>query len=230
MPVTLNYSTFRTPKPKPIRVRYRHSLEEVLRLAEASVDRKGKGLNLGRFNPLPRGRSLSRAEKILGLAFASAFSLAVWIHARPEPVSAHVGYYQSLAQPAGRDTPSVQVFLESSVLAIGSGWKAPALFARVHPLFWRRTPTLHPNVLAEHVEAGLAGLAAHGAAIRVTVFGTPSLGTMECGDGTVLVTSRVAGQVELADGTVVRLGALLVQDEQTKQWGVGELTLPPFLP
>jgi len=230
MPVTLNYSTFQPPRPKPIRVRYRRSLEEVLKLAAASVERKGRGLNLGRFNPLPQGRPLTRREKIFGLTFAMAFSLAVWIQAQPEPVSAHTVYYQSLARATGRDAPSVQAFLEPAVLAIGSEWKAPALFAQAHPLFWQRTPALHPNALAARVEAGLAGLAAHGAAVRVTVFGVPSLGTLECGDGTSVVTSRVAGQVELADGTVVRLGARLVQDGQTRQWGVVELTLPPFLP
>ena len=62
------------------------------------------------------------------------------------------------------------------------------------------------------------------------VFGTPELGSMERDGGKAAVTSRVTGQVELADGTVVRLGALLLQDEKSKQWGVVELTLPPFLP
>lgn len=228
--VVLHYSTLRPVQPKPIRVRYKRSLEEVLQQAAASVDRKGKILNLGRFNPLPKGRSLTRFEKVAGLTLATAFTLAIWIHAQPEPVSAHAGYYQSLALTTGTDAPSVQAYVESSVQAVGKEWKAPALFARTHPLFWHRTPAIHPNALALRVEAGLAGLARHGPVVSVTVFGTPALGTMDPGDGTAAVTSRVTGQVELSDGTVVRLEAQLIQDEKSKHWGLVDLTLPPFLP
>jgi hypothetical protein len=221
----------RTPpaKPRPIRVRYRQSLEDVVKRAADSLDRKGKALNLGRFNPLPKGRSLTRKEKISGLALVAAFSLAVWIHARPEPVSAHAGYFQSLALTTSADAPSVQAFAVSTVQAIGKQWAAPALFARVHPLFWQRTPALGPDALVKRMETGLAALAAHGPAVSVTVFGVPALDTMERGKAAVM-TSRVEGQVELSDGTVVRLGARLIQDGKTGQWGVAELTLPPFLP
>jgi hypothetical protein len=230
MPVTLHYSTFQPAKPKPIRVRYKHTLEELLRRAAASVDRKGKALDLGRFNPLPQGRRLTRGEKISGLVLATAFSLAVWICAQPDPVSAHTGYFQSLAMSGGREAPSAQAFLESAVLAFGKEWKAPVLFAHVHPLFWHQEWARDPNEVTRRVEAGLAGLAGHGPVISATVFGTPTLGTMDRADGTAAVTGRITGQAELADGTVVRLAALLIQDEQTKQWGVVELSLPPFLP
>lgn len=228
--VVINYSTMEPAKPRPIRVRYKRSLEEVLKQAAASVDRNGKRLNLGWFNPIRKGRPLTRAEKIFGLTIATAFSLAVWIHAQPEPVNAHADHFRSLALTTGRDAPSVQLFTESAVRAIGKEWKAPALFAHTHPLFWERSPVIHPNALVQRMEAGLDRLAGHGPVVSVTVFGTPALGTMDRGDGTEVVTSRVAGQVELSDGTVVRLGALLIQDLQSKQWGIVELMLPPFLP
>lgn len=228
--VVINYSTMQPAVPRPIRVRHQRSLEEVLKRAAASVEQKGKRLNLGRFNPLPQGRPLTRFEKILGGMFAAAFSLAVWLCALPEPGSAHTSYYQSLAQTAGRDAPSVQAFTETALGAIGKEWKAPVLFAHAHPLFWRRAPAITPNALVQRMEAALAALAAHGPVLSVTVFGMPALGTMDRGDGTAAVTSRVAGQVELSDGTVVRLRALLIRDEKTKQWGIVELTLPPFLP
>jgi hypothetical protein len=232
MPVVINYAAIQTAKPKPIRVRYKRSLNEVLKLAADSVERKGRQLNLGRFNPLPKGRELTRFEKISGLTFAAAFALTVWIQARPEPVSAHAGYYQSLALTAGADAAtSVQAFTESAVRSIGREWKGPALFAQAHPLFWRRHPALHPDELAKRAEAGLAALAGHGAVIGVTVFGTPALGTMAGGDNAApVVTSRVTGQAELADGTVVRLEVLLAQDAKSKQWGIAALSLPPFLP
>ncbi|MBI2496682.1 MAG: hypothetical protein HYV75_01705, partial [Opitutae bacterium] len=145
-------------KPRPIRVRYKRSLEEVLKLAADSVERNGKILNLGRFNPLPKGRALTKFEKVFGLALATAFSLAVWIHARPEPVSAHAGYYRSLALSTGGDAATVQSFAETAVRAIGKEWKAPVLFAHAHPIFWNRLPAVHPNALAQRVETGLAGL------------------------------------------------------------------------
>ena len=231
MPAAMNYSAMQIAKPRPIRVRYKRSLEEVLKLAADSVERNGKKLNLGRFNPLPKGRALTRFEKIAGLTFATAFSLAIWIQARPEPVSAHAGYFQSLALTASGDATSVQAFTEAAVRSIGGEWKAPVLFAQAHPLFWHRTPAMHPNELTKRVEGGLAALAGHGGVMSVTVFGTPVLGTLDLGDGTAaVVTSRVTGQAELADGTVVRLEALLVQEEKSKQWGIAALSLPPFLP
>ncbi len=217
-------------KTRPIRVRYRRSLQELLQLAVASVDRPGGKLDLGRFNPLPQGRHLTRVEKIIGLTFATAFGLAVWIHVLPEPVSAHAGHYRSLALTAGSGSETVQTFVESTVLALGREWKAPVLFAHAHEQFWRRDPAVHPNILAARVEAGLASLAGHGPIMRATVFGRPAFGTRERRDGSVVMTGRVTGQVELADGTVVRLDALLIQDGRTKQWGLAELMLPPFLP
>ena len=177
-----------------------------------------------------RSRPLTRREKTAGYFFAAAFGLAVWINARPEPVSAHTGYLQSLALTTGREATSVQTFTESVVRAIGTEWKAPVLFAQTHPLFWRRTPALPPDALVQRVETGLAALARHGPVMGVTVFGPAALGSMDRGDGTTAVTSRVTGQVELSDGTVVRLAALLIQDAKSKQWGVVDLTLPPFLP
>ncbi len=231
MPVVVNYSAMQSAKPKPIRVRYKRSLEEVLKLAAESVERKGKQLNLGRFNPLPKGRALTKFEKIFGLTFATAFSLAVWIHAWPEPVSAHASYFQSLALSTSMETMSVQTFTETAIRSIGSEWKAPALFAHAHPLFWHRAPAVHPNELSQRVEAGLAALSGHGAVVGVTIFDTPVLGTMDIGEEIpAAVTSRVSGQAELADGTVVRFKVLLVQDEKSKQWGIANLSLPPFLP
>ncbi|MDI1250779.1 MAG: hypothetical protein PSV13_18090 [Lacunisphaera sp.] len=231
MPVTINYSAMQTAQPKPIRVRYKRSLAEVLKQAADSVERRNQKLNLGRFNPLPKGRALTRFEKIFGLSVAAAFSLAIWIHALPEPVSAHAGYFQSLALTGGGGAASVQAFTESAVRSFGGEWKAPALFARAHPLFWHRLPVTHPNELTKRVERGLAALARHGAVMSVTVFGTPVFGTMPMGENAAaVVTSRVTGQAELADGTVVRLEVLLAQDEKSKQWGIAALSLPPFLP
>lgn len=226
----IDYLRSQPAKPRPVRVRYRQSLEDVVKRAADSLDRKGKALNLGRFNPLPKGRPLTRKEKISGLALVAAFSLAVWIHARPEPVSAHAGYFQSLAMTTSADAPSVPAFAVSTLQAIGKQWAAPALFARAHPLFWQRIPATSPDALVKRVEAGLTALAAHGPVVSVTVFGVPALDTMESDQGPAVVTSRVEGQVELSDGTVVRLKARLIQDEKSGQWGVAELTLPPFLP
>lgn len=226
----INYSALQSARPRPVRVHYRSSLEEVLKRAAASIDRKGKAFNLGRFNPLPQGRPLTRKEKFVGLALVAALSLAVWIHARPEPVNAHTGYFRSLALTTGADILSVRAFTDSALRAIGQEWKAPVLFAHAHPLFWARTPAIHPNALTQQIEAGLKRLAGHGPVVSVTMLGTPELGASGRADGTVDVTSRVAGQVELTDGIVVRFSARLIQDEKTRQWGIVELTLPPFLP
>jgi hypothetical protein len=228
--VVINYSALQPARPRPVRVHYRRSLEEVLKQAAASIDRKGKAFNLGRFNPLPQGRPLTRKEKFIGLTLAAAFSLAVWIHARPEPVNAHTGYFRSLALTTGADILSVRAFTDSALRAIGQEWKAPVLFAHAHPLFWERAPAIHPNALAQQMETGLMSLAGHGPIVSVTVLGTPELGASERADGTVDVTSRVTGQVELAAGIVVRFNARLIQDEKTRRWGIVELTLPPFLP
>ncbi|HTL68124.1 MAG TPA: hypothetical protein VL200_10720 [Lacunisphaera sp.] len=232
MPAPVHYSTYQQqqPKPRPIRVRYKRSLEEVLKLALDSVDRKAKRLDLGQFNPLPKGRLLTRGEKTLSVTFVAALGLAVWIQARPEPVSAHASYFESLALSTGSEAPSVQAFAEEAIRTIGREWRAEALFARVHPLFWQQTPDLHPNALTRRVEAAFAGLAAHGPVVGLTIFGAPSVGTLERGNGKVAMTSRLAGQVELADGTVIRLAATLVQDDRSKPWGIAQLSLPPFLP
>ncbi|HVZ65736.1 MAG TPA: hypothetical protein VG936_14315 [Lacunisphaera sp.] len=234
MPAPVNYSAvYSAPqqaKPRPIRVRYKRTLEEVLKLAVESVDRKAKRLDLGQFNPLPKGRSLTRGEKLMCATFIAGLSLAVWIESRPEPVSAHTSYFESLALSTGGDAPSMQAFAEQAIRAIGKEWRPEALFARVHPMYWQRTPSLHPNALTQRVEAALAGLAAHGPAVGLTIFGPPSFGILERGQGKVATTGRITGQVELADGTVMRLDATLVQDDPSRPWGIAAISLPPFLP
>lgn len=234
MPAPVNYSTlYSAPpqaKPRPIRVRYKRTLEEVLKLAVESVDRKAKRLDLGQFSPLPKGRSLTRVEKLMCATFVTALSLAVWIEARPEPVSAHASYFESLALSTGGDAPSMQAFAEQAIRAIGKDWRPDALFARVHPMYWHPTPSIHPNVLTRRVEAALARLAAHGPAVGLTIFGPPTFGTLERDGGKVATTGRLTGQVELADGTVMRLEATLVQDDRSQPWGIAALSLPPFLP
>lgn len=234
MPAPVNYSvlysTPQQPKPRPIRVRYKRSIEEVLKLAVESVERKAKRIDLGQFNPLPKGRLLTRGEKTICVTCAAALGLAVWIQARPEPVSAHTSYFESLALSTGGDSPSVQAFADEAMHAIGKEWRADALFARVHPIFWERTPAIHPNALTKSIEAAFTGLAAHGRVVGLSIFGTPSLGTIDRGHGRTAMTSRLAGQVELADGTVIRLDATLIRDNRSAPWGIAQLSLPPFLP
>jgi hypothetical protein len=100
----------------------------------------------------------------------------------------------------------------------------------VHPSFWRNRPAIHPNVRATRIEQGLTQLAAHGPAVSVQTFPASTAVETQAIDGVDMMASRVAGQMELADGTVVRFAARLVQDESTKHWGLVDLAIPGFLP
>ena len=49
-------------------------------------------------------------------------------------------------------------------------------------------------------------------------------------NGVDALAGQVAGQLELADGTVVRFAAHVVQDAATKRWSLAGLSIPGFLP
>jgi hypothetical protein len=49
-------------------------------------------------------------------------------------------------------------------------------------------------------------------------------------NGVDALAGQIAGQLELADGMVVRYTAQLVQDSATKRWGLTRLSIPGFLP
>lgn len=157
-------------------------------------------------------------------------SLAIWLQARPVPVSAHTAYYQSIASSTRLDAAAPQAFTESALRAIGTDWRAASLFACVHPAFWRNGPPIHPNARTACVEQGLTRLIAHGPAVSVLTFPAPTAVATPAADGVDGMASRVAGQMELADGTVVRFTARLVQEESTKHWGFADLVIPGFLP
>jgi len=57
-----------------------------------------------------------------------------------------------------------------------------------------------------------------------TAVGTELIG------GQDVLAAQVSGQLELADGTVTRFTAHLLQDPATRQWGFVELAVPGFLP
>lgn len=218
------------PMPKPAPIRRELPLEDLLRRLAAGGERAAAKSMAGRFRPAQRGRPLTRIEKGLMLLIVGGLSLAIWLQARPVPVSAHTAYYQSIALSTRLDATAPQTFTESALRAIGTDWRTASLFACVHPAFWRNGPPIHPNVRATRIEQGLTRLAAHGPAVSVLPFPAPTAVETQAVDGVDRMASRVAGQMELADGTVVRFAARLVQDESTKHWGFVDLVIPGFLP
>jgi hypothetical protein len=232
MPATRQYSVppIARARTSPVRPRARLTLEELLRRAAASVDRGPAKVVTGTFLPTKKGRVLTRKEKWLMILMAAGLSLAIWLHSRPEPVSAHTVYYQSLAASNRIEAGSPLHFVDSALGAIGTDWRAASLFACVHPSFWQRGPAIHPDLRAARLEQGLALLAGHGPVVGVTAFPAPTSVETETVDGVDVLAARVAGQLELADGVVVRFAAHLVQDATTKRWGLAELAIPGFLP
>jgi len=230
MPVTLERPTLRPASSKPGPVRRRLTLEELLRRAAASVERGPVKLVSGTFRQVKRGRPLTRIEKGLMMLLAGGLGLAVWLHALPVPVNAHTTYYQSLAATTRLEAGAPRSFAESALRTLGTDWRAATLFACVHPSFWQRGTAIHPNARAARVEQGLARLADHGPVVSVMSFpATTGVGT-EMVDGIGKLAGQVAGQLELADGTVVRFTAHLVQDAATKRWSLTGLSIPGFLP
>ena len=205
-------------------------MEELLRRAAASVEQGPAKLILGRFRPALQGRALTRVEKGLMLLLGGGLGLAIWLQALPAPVSAHAAYYQSLAASARLESGTPVALAESALRAIGADWRPAALFASVQPAFWHRGPAAHPNDRAARIEQGLARLAEHGPILSVLAFPAATAVETETAGGVDVLAARVAGQLELADGAVVRFTAHLVQDGSTKQWGLVELAIPEFLP
>lgn len=201
-----------------------------MRRAAANVDRGQVKLISGRFRPAKRGRALTPTEKGLMLLLAGGLALAIWLHARPVPVNAHPAYYQSLAASTRLEAGAPRSFAEAALRAIGRDWRAATLFTCASPAFWHHGPAVHPNTRAARIEQGLARLAEHGPVVSVLTFPAPTAVDADTVDGKEVLAARVAGQLELADGTVVRFAARLVQDESTRHWGFAELVIPGFLP
>ncbi len=220
----------RPAKPKPVLIRRELPLEDLLRRLATGSERAAVKSIAARFRPVRRGRPLTRIEKGLMLLMAGGLALSLWLQARPVPVSAHTAYYQSIAASTRLDASAPQTFTVSALRAIGTDWRAPSLFACVHRSFWHSSPAIHPNMRARRVEQGLTQLAAHGPVVGVQTFPASTMVETQAVDGMDLMASRVAGQMELADGTVVRFAARLVQDESTKHWGLVDLAIPGFLP
>jgi hypothetical protein len=230
MPATLPYSAPSSAKPRPSPVRRRLTLEELLRRAAASVERGPAKLITGTFRQVKRGRPLTRIEKGLMMLMAGGLGLSIWLHAQPVPVSAHTTYYQSLAATTGLEAAAPRTFTESALQSLGADWRAATLFACVHPSFWQRGTAVHPNTRVARVEQGLARLADHGSVVSVLSFPATTGVETETIDGVDVLAGQVAGQLELADGTVVRFTAHLVQDAPTKRWSLAGLSIPGFLP
>jgi hypothetical protein len=230
MQTTIHYSIAQPARPRPVPVRHRLTMGELLRRAAASVDRGQVKLITGHFKPVQKGRSLTRLEYGLMLLITGGLGLAVWLHAQPAPLSAHTAYYQSIAMSTRLDSTSPRPYVESALRAIGSDWRPATLFACLHPAFWNNGAMFHPNARASRIEAGLSRLAEHGSVLSATAFSTPAPVESQTINGVTLVACRVAGQLELADGAVVRFETLLVQDDQTKHWGIVDLSIPPFVP
>lgn len=230
MPATIHYSKPRPVKPRPVPVRRGLTLNELLRRAAASVDRGPVKLISGRFRPEKKGRALTRTERGLIGLMVGGLGLAVWLHALPAPVTAHTTFYQSLAASTPLGATAPRPYAESALRALGRDWRPATLFACVHPAFWSINPAVGPNARAERVERGLARLAEHGPVVSVlTLPAATSVGTETVGS-TEMLAARVSGQLELADGAVVRFTARLVQDGATRRWGFVELVVPGFLP
>jgi len=218
----------RSAKPGPRRPRL--TLEELLRRAAASVERGPAKLIAGTFRQVKQGRPLTRMEKGLMVLMAGGLGLAVWLHALPVPVSAHTTYYQSLAATTRLEAGAPRSFAESALQALGSDWRAATLFACVHPSFWQLGPAVHPNTRTARIEQGLARLAEHGPVVSVLSFPATTGVATETVGGVDALAGQVAGQLELADGTVVRFTAHLVQDAATRRWSLVGLSIPGFLP
>lgn len=230
MPATLERPTLRSASSKPGPVRRRLTLEELLRRAAASVEQGPARLISGTFRQVKRGRPLTRIEKGLMMLMAGGLGLSIWLHAQPVPVSAHTTYYQSLAATSRLEAGAPQSFAESALQAIGTEWHAATLFASVHPSFWQRGAKVHPNTRAARVEQGLARLAEHGPVVSVLSFPAKTGVEVETIDGVDVLAGQVAGQLELADGTVIRFTTHLVQDAATNRWSLVGLSIPGFLP
>jgi hypothetical protein len=215
--------------PKPRRPRRSEAIEDLLRRASAAVDRKDVRVILGRFRPTKNGRKLTKIEWALMAIFTVGLALLVLVKTAREPVSAHASYYQSLALSLNPEAVSPRAFLESGLLSIGHEWRPASFFAGVHPLYWASDSKRHANERVRAVEEGLGRLGRHGRVLSVTTFGSPAFGNSEIAGRTEVLTFRANGQLELADGTVVRFSARLVQDEANHRWGFLELSLPPLL-
>lgn len=206
------------------------TLEELLRRATVSVERGPARLITGTFRAAKNGRALTRGEKGLMMLLAGGLSLAIWLHARPEPVGAHTIHYRSLASSTRLEASAPQTFAESALQAIGSDWRPETFFACTAPAFWEQAPAIHDNARAARIERGLAVLAGHGTLVGLVTFPDPTAVETAAINGVEMLASRVAGQLELADGAVVRFDARLVRDAATRRWGFVALSIPGFLP
>jgi hypothetical protein len=229
MSATLQISEPPTARPKPAPRRRRLTLEELVRKAAARIE-QGPRKIVGTFRQVRQGRALTRAEKGFMALLAGGLSVAIWLHALPEPVSAHASHFRSLAGTHRIEVTAPRSFAESALQMLGRDWRAGSFFAIAAPALWEQGGAVHPNDRVQRVEQGLARLAAHGAIISLQSFPSPTAVETETIDGTDVLATRVAGQLELADGTVTRFAARLVQDPATKRWGLVELSVPGFLP
>lgn len=229
MSATLQLPQPPTAKSKPAPGRYRLTLEELVRRAAVRVE-QGPRKIVGSFRQVSRGRALTRMEKGWMALMAGGLSLAIWLHAQPAPVSAHASYYQSLTASNRLEATAPLAYAESALRALGSEWRAVTFFACAAPAFWEQGEAVHPNARVETVEQGLARLAEHGPLVSVQPFPAPTAVGTETINGADVLSSRVVGQLELADGAVVRFAAHLVQDPASKRWGLVELSIPGFLP
>lgn len=228
MPVTFPSPATTPPRPKSARPLV--TLEELLRRAAVSVERRPTKLVTGTFRPAKNGRTLTRMEKGLMLLLAGGLGLAIWLHARPEPVSAHATHYRSLAFSTRFEASAPQTFAESALQAVGSDWRPETFFACTAPAFWEQAPAIHDNARAARIEQALAGLAGHGALVGLMAFPDSTAVETAMIGGVDVLAGRVAGQLELADGAVVRFDARLMQDPATRRWGFVDLSIPGFLP
>jgi hypothetical protein len=152
------------------------------------------------------------------------------LHAQPAPVSAHTIYYQSLAGTHRIEVAAPGAFAESALQTLGRDWHAENFFSCAAPAFWTQGGKMHPNERVGRVEQGLGRLAGHGALISALAFPRPTAVVTEQVGGTDLLAAHIEGQLELADGAVVRFAAHLRQDPATRRWGIVELSIPGFLP
>src|ERR1700694_1396952 len=123
MQTTIHYSIAQPARPRPVPVRHRLTMGELLRRSAASVDREQVKLITGHFKPVQKGRPLTRLEYGSMLLIAGGLGLAVWLHAQPAPLSAHTAYYQSIAMSTRLDSTSPRPYVESALRAIGSDWR-----------------------------------------------------------------------------------------------------------
>lgn len=229
MSATLEVSAPPPSKPKPAPGRYRLTLEELVRRAAERVEHGPKKI-VGTFRHVVRGRALTRVEKGMMAFIAGGLGLAIWLHARPAPVSAHASYYQSRAATHRIEATAPGAFVESVLQELGHDWRAETFFASVTPAFWTHGAPVHPNVRVARVEQGLARLAEHGPMISVLAFAAPTAVATESVNGADVLAGHIEGQLELADGAVLRFTAHILQDPVTKRWNLIELSIPGFLP